>query len=117
VDELDIDVHAFGLLADFTTHLFAGSQRLLELADRCQEMQVEALCWCGARGIHNARTVDGAIVRSGEQVMVGDVDGSEVAYEVLCRRHYREGVTRGASDRTPDARSAVGPDRVRRQRR
>lgn len=108
VDELDVDVHAFGLLADFTTHLFTGSARLLELADRRQEMQVEALCWCGARGTHNARTVAGRIVRSGEQVVVGDLAGDEeVAYEVLCRRHHREGVTRGVADATPEVRSSV----------
>jgi len=34
VDELDVDVQAFGLLTDFTTTLFPGSQRLLELSDR-----------------------------------------------------------------------------------
>ncbi len=101
VDELDVGVHAFGLLADFTTHLFSGSQRLLELADRRQEMQVEALCWCGARGTHNARTVAGRIVRSGEQVVVGDLAGGDVAYEVLCRRHHREGVTRASADAAP----------------
>jgi thymidine kinase len=106
VDELDVDVWAFGLLADFTTQLFPGSRRLLELADRRQEMQVEALCWCGARGTQNARTVAGAIVRSGEQVVIGDVAGGEVAYEVLCRRHHREGVTRAVADRTPDLSDA-----------
>jgi thymidine kinase len=109
VDELDIDVHAFGLLADFTTHLFPGSRRLVELADRRQEMQVEALCWCGARGTHNARTVEGAIVRAGEQVVVGDVDGVAVAYEVLCRRHHREGATRATADgAADDAVAGVG---------
>jgi thymidine kinase len=74
VDELDVDVQAFGLLTDFTTTLFPGSQRLLELADRRQELQVEARCWCGERGNLNARTVDGRIQREGEQVVVGDVE-------------------------------------------
>lgn len=105
VDELDVDVQAFGLLADFTTRLFPGSQRLLELADRRLEMQVEAMCWCGQRGTHNARTVDGEIVRDGAQVVVGDVDGGSVAYEVLCRRHHREGVTRAVADSRPDRES------------
>lgn len=64
--------------------------RLVELADRVQVLQVEALCWCGSRAIHNARTVDGEMVVEGDQVVVGDTGGSgEVAYEVLCRRHYR----------------------------
>lgn len=103
VDDFDIEVAAFGLLADFTSHLFEGSKRLLELADVRREMQVEALCWCGEKGSQNARTVDGEIVYTGEQVVVGDVDGARVAYEVLCRRHYREGITSGVSDRRPDA--------------
>lgn len=106
VDELDVEVSAFGLLADFTSHLFEGSKRLIEIADVRREMQVEALCWCGERGSQNARTVDGRIVYTGEQVVVGDVDGGEVAYEVLCRRHYREGVTSAVSDRAPETTAA-----------
>jgi thymidine kinase len=102
VDELDVDVHAFGLLTDFTTHLFPGSRRLLEIADRRHELQVEARCWCGERGTMNARTRDGLIQRQGAQVVVGDVDHGEVAYEVLCRRHHRQGMTRSLADRTPD---------------
>ena len=33
VDELGIDVFAFGILTDFRTKLFPGSQRLVELAE------------------------------------------------------------------------------------
>ena len=62
VDELDIDVFAFGITSDFRTQLFPGSRRLIELADRVQVLQVEALCWCGRRATHNARIVDGAMV-------------------------------------------------------
>ena len=74
VDEIDVDVFAFGITADFRTRLFPGSQRLIELADRVQVLQVEALCWCGRRATHNARTVDGVMVMEGAQVVVGDVD-------------------------------------------
>ncbi len=106
VDEIDVDVFAFGISADFRTRLFPGSQRLIELADRVQVLQVEALCWCGRRATHNARTVDGVMVMEGAQVVVGDVDmaldssaaGTEgrlpvVGYETLCRRHYMRRVT------------------------
>lgn len=108
VDEMDVDVFAFGITADFRTRLFPGSQRLIELADRVQVLQVEALCWCGRRATQNARTVDGVMVMEGEQVVVGDVamasagagsDTSEaghipvVGYETLCRRHYMRRVT------------------------
>jgi thymidine kinase len=94
VDGLSIDVFAFGILADFRTKLFPGSARLVELADRVNTLQVEALCWCGARATHNARTVGGVMVVEGAQVVVGDVStGADVAYEVLCRRHHMRQVT------------------------
>jgi thymidine kinase len=98
VDGLGVDVYAFGILADFRTKLFPGSARLVELADRVNTLQVEALCWCGSRATHNARTVNGVMVTEGEQVVVGDVSKSdEVAYEVLCRRHHMRNVTARAS--------------------
>jgi thymidine kinase len=95
VDEMGVDVYAFGITADFRTRLFPGSQRLVELADRVEVLQVEALCWCGARGTHNARTLDGVMVVEGDQVVVGDTDArsGQVGYEVLCRRHHRRRMT------------------------
>jgi len=98
VDELQIDVFAFGILSDFRTRLFPGSGRLVELADRMNVLQVEALCWCGKRATHNARTEDGVMVVEGEVIVVGDVDSTdgppaEVAYEVLCRQHHRRRLT------------------------
>ena len=121
VDELCVDVFAFGITSDFRTRLFPGSQRLIELADRTEVLQVRALCWCGRRATHNARTVDGVMVVEGDQVVVGDVgkhapaagpagaaaDVTEeplfaaeavktapvVGYETLCRRHYMRRVT------------------------
>jgi thymidine kinase len=98
VDGLGIDVFAFGILTDFQTLLFPGSARLIELADRVHALQVEALCWCGSRATHNARTEGGVMVIVGEQVVVGDVSpGAEIAYEVLCRRHHMRQVTARAS--------------------
>ncbi len=99
VDGLGIDVEAFGIATDFQSRLFPGSQRLFELADRRMELQVVALCWCGARGTQNARVVNGQVVREGSQVLVGDMlhrptAAPHVGYELLCRRHWRQGVTR-----------------------
>ncbi len=94
VDEMGVDVFAFGITADFRTSLFPGSQRLIELADRVEVLQVQALCWCGARATHNARTVNGIMVVEGAQVVVGDTAGApEIAYEVLCRRHHMRRMT------------------------
>ncbi len=99
VDDLEVDVYAFGLITDFRGRLFDGTQRLLELADERNPLQVEARCWCGARATHNARVVNGDVVFEGETVMVGDTEelttpplfGDSVRYELLCRRHFREG--------------------------
>ncbi|WP_289017150.1 thymidine kinase [uncultured Ornithinimicrobium sp.] len=93
VDEMDVDVFAFGITSDFRTELFPGSRRLIELADRTEQLQVRALCWCGKPATVNARVVDGVMVVEGEQVVVGDVTGETgqvptVEYEMLCRRHY-----------------------------
>lgn len=107
VDELDVDVYAFGITADFRTELFPGSRRMIELADRIQVPQVPALCWCGRRATHNARVVDGRMVVEGEQVVVGDVDdgAGHTEYEVLCRRHFMRRMTSSAA-----RAQAVSPD-------
>ena len=105
VDELDVDVFVVGILTDFRTRMFPGSRRLVELCDRIEILQVRALCWCGQRATHNARTVDGVLVTEGAQVVVGDtslpgeVPGT-VAYEVLCRRHHRQGLSRAVARAT-----------------
>lgn len=99
VDDLEIDVYAFGLITDFRGRLFEGTQRLLELADERLPLQVEARCWCGSRATHNARVVNGEVVFEGETVLVGDTAdlttpplfGDTVRYELLCRRHFRDG--------------------------
>lgn len=96
VDELDIDVFAFGLITDFRGLLFDGTKRMLEIADERVALQVEARCWCGQRATHNARLVNGRVVYEGETVMVGDTEdepeqplfGDVIRYELLCRRHY-----------------------------
>jgi thymidine kinase len=107
VDDLDMDVFAFGITTDFRTKLFPGSQRLIELADRVEHLQVEALCWCGARATHNARTMGGEMVVEGAQVVVGDVNrqAEKVGYEVLCRRHHRRRMTSAAAQA-----GALSPD-------
>lgn len=102
VDDLGIDVFAFGIMADFRTELFPGSRRLVELADRVETLQVQPLCWCGARATHNARVVNGRMITHGSQVVVGDTAGEADAihYEVLCRKHHRRQVTKQLSQAT-----------------
>jgi len=93
-DEWGVDVFCFGLMSDIRTELFAGSKRLVELADRVEMMPVRPLCWCGRIGTHTARVVGGVMVVDGPQVIVGDMDAGDgatdaVQYQVLCRVHHR----------------------------
>jgi thymidine kinase len=90
VDECGIDVHCFGLGADFLLDPFEGTARLFALADEVRELPVAAYCWCGERGRCNARVVGGTIQRAGDQHLIGDTQG-DIRYQVLCRRHYRTG--------------------------
>ncbi len=101
VDDLGVEVYAFGLLTSFQGRLFPGTQRLLEVADRRMELQVEARCWCGSRATHNARLVNGAQVYHGDLKVVGDA-GAEteavVSYDLRCRRHWLAGKEEATQD-------------------
>lgn len=98
VDRLGLDVYLFGILTDFRGRLFPASARAVELADTVLQMPVGTFCWCGAKGTHHARLVDGRMVDDGDTIVVGDVltgsdqagaVGTQVTYEVLCRKHHR----------------------------
>ncbi|EXJ23505.1 Thymidine kinase [Alkalibacterium sp. AK22] len=85
VDELDIPVMAFGLKNDFRNRLFEGSERLLILADKIEEMKT--ICWfCHKKAIMNMRMHEGRPIYTGEQIVIG---GNESYYPV-CRKHYHE---------------------------
>lgn len=96
VDDLDVEVFAFGLITDFRGRLFEGTQRMLEIADERVPLQVEGRCWCGARATHNARVVNGEVVYDGEVVVIADIGappspplfGDSLRYELMCRRHF-----------------------------
>lgn len=84
VDELSIPVMAFGLKNDFRNQLFEGSEQLLLLADKIEEMKT--ICWfCHKKAIMNMRVDNnGKPVYEGEQIQIG---GNESYYPV-CRKHY-----------------------------
>ena len=85
VDFDKVPVICYGLRTDFQERFFPGSARLMEIADKIEE--VNTVCWCGRKATCNARICDGKIVRSGEQVLMG---GNE-SYIALCRKHFKKG--------------------------
>ncbi len=91
VDDHNVDVHAFGLSADFLLNVFPGSARLFAIADWAHELPLTSSCWCGLKGRCNARVVNGVVAREGNQFFTGDVNKGVVHYQVLCRKHYRTG--------------------------
>lgn len=72
------NVLCYGLLTNFKTELFEGSKRLVEIADSLNE--IKSVCKCGRKAIINARFVNGKIVTSGEEIMIG----AEESYESFC---------------------------------
>ena len=86
VDDLEIPVICYGLRADFKGELFPGSEALLVLADKLEE--IKTVCWCGKKATFNARfDPAGRGLKEGEQVVLGAND----QYIGLCRKHWRSG--------------------------
>ncbi len=85
VDHFDTPVLAYGLKNDFRNELFEGSYHMLVYADKIEE--IKTICHCGRKATMVARIVDGKMVRSGEQIVIGGND----MYVSLCRKHYLSG--------------------------
>ena len=86
VDDLNVPVICYGLRADFKGDLFPGSEALLVMADKLEE--VKTICWCGKKAIFNARfDASGKVLKEGAQVVLGAND----QYIGLCRKHWRAG--------------------------
>ena len=79
-----VSVLCYGLLLDFTCHLFEGSKRLVELADSLQE--IKSVCRCGRKSSVNARFVNGKCVDDGPTILIG---GDE-AYESMCYHCWKK---------------------------
>lgn len=79
VDNHDVDVFCYGIKVDFSSKLFDGSKRLLEIADAIHALP--NICKCGKPAILNARLID-----STDTVLIG---GNDV-YDSMCRKCYKE---------------------------
>jgi len=78
------NVLCYGLLTNFKTELFEGSKRLVEIADSLTE--IKSVCACGRKAIINARFINGKIVTSGEEIMIG----ADENYESFCFACYEK---------------------------
>ena len=87
VNDFDTPVICFGLRTDFQTKLFPGSMRLMEIADKIQE--IKTICDCGTKATVNARIDgDGYIITEGAQVVLGGND----SYIAMCHRCWIRGI-------------------------
>lgn len=96
-----VPVICYGLRTDFKTRLFPGSQRLLELADRIEEVKVTCQ-YCGKKATFNLRLLGGEAALDGPQVQLG----ADEQYVPVCWQHYdeRTSAARRASQRAAMAR-------------
>lgn len=88
-----VPVICYGLRTDFRTRLFPGAQRLLELADRIEEVKVTCQ-YCARKAICNLRFVNGTPTVRGPQIQLG----ADEQYAPVCWTHYDEATRSLAHD-------------------
>ena len=80
VTSYDIPVICYGLRTDFKTEGFDGSTRLLQIADKIEE--IKTICECGRKATFNLRKINNKFVFDGEQVEIDGFDS--VTYQSVC---------------------------------
>ena len=81
---LDVPVICYGLRTNFKMEAFAGSKRLLEIADILEELQT--LCNCGNIARYVGRKYNGQFQEDGDEIVI---DGAlNYDYEPLCGECY-----------------------------
>ena len=83
VDFLEIPVICYGLRSDFKCELFEGSEELMAIADKIEE--IKTICECGRKATINMRYKDGKAIIDGDKIVVG---GNEM-YKAVCRKCYK----------------------------
>jgi thymidine kinase len=102
--DYDIPVLCYGLRTDFKSHLFEGSQRLMELADSIEE--VKATChYCNRKSILNLKHVNGVATNVGPSVDLG----SEEKYFPVCYKCYHTQINQGVLVSALDSASKMHP--------
>ncbi|MEG1482529.1 thymidine kinase [Clostridium sp.] len=84
----NISIFAFGLKTDYMNRLFGASSELLVMADDVHELK--SMCkFCSKKATTHLRVVDGVVIKSGEQNIVGDNIGEE-RYISVCQDCFHE---------------------------
>ena len=92
-----VPVICYGLRTDFRTRLFPGAQRLMELADRIEEVKVTCQ-YCAKKAIYNLRFVNGTPTLVGPQIQLG----ADEHYAPVCWSHYDEATRQVAASMSTD---------------
>ncbi|MCP5104496.1 MAG: thymidine kinase [bacterium] len=83
VDRLNIPVIVYGLKNDYRNRFFEGSEALLLMADKIEE--IKAVCWhCHKKATMLIKYKDGHPVNDGPQIELGGND----KYVSVCRKCY-----------------------------
>ena len=88
-DEFDIPVLCYGLRCSFMDgEMFEGSVALMYWADSIEE--IKTVCeYCHSKATKNLLRIDGIPQYTGEtDVVMGDVDGTDIKFTPVCRKHY-----------------------------
>lgn len=80
-----IPVICYGLRTDFRNQFFAGSKRLMEIADSIEEIKTTC-AYCTKKAIFNLKLADGRPTLAGPTIELG----AEEKYLPVCSACYRE---------------------------
>lgn len=84
--DFSVTVICWGLKNDYMSKLFPGSKRLLEVADKIEEIKTECQ-YCSRKATQSLMVNSkGEQVLSGEQTVIGSDEFTQV-----CFKHYRDG--------------------------
>ena len=87
VDDYNALVICYGIRSTANLELFEGSKRLMELADKIED--IKSACDCGRKTIVNARIdANGQIIKHPDQDVVSL--GGNDKYKAVCRKCFRE---------------------------
>lgn len=86
--ELKVNIICYGLRTDYLGRGFKGSTRLLEVADKIEEL--ETICSCGKKATFNLLEYKGNIIKSPffNQILIDDRPG-DIIYREVCPGCYK----------------------------